>query len=46
MGIGKYRTSLGESIHGRCLHLRVTCKGSDPIIEIINGDEQNIWLVR
>jgi hypothetical protein len=46
MSIGKHRTSLGESIHGRCPHLRVTFKGTDPIIEVINGDEQNIWLIR
>ena len=42
MGIIKKHTTGSQSIDIRCLRLGVTTQATDPIIEIIDGDQQNI----
>jgi hypothetical protein len=43
--IGKGGSPLCQSIHMRSLNLWMTSQRPDPIIEIVNGDEQNIGFV-
>ena len=42
MGIIKKYATGSQSIDIRCLRLGVTTQATDPIIKIINGDQQNI----
>ena len=37
---------MSQTIDIRCLHLRMTPQATDPIILVINGNEQNIRFVR
>ena len=42
MGVGKKHPAFGQRVNIRCLYLRMTLEASHPVIEIINGDEENI----
>ena len=39
MGIGEEGASFGESIEVGCLSLWVAAEASDPVVEVIDGDE-------
>jgi hypothetical protein len=41
--LGEEQAALGQAIHIRRPRLRVPSKLTDPIIEIVNSDEQHIW---
>ncbi len=43
--IGEQHAALRESVDVRRLHLQMPAETTDPIIQIINGDEQNAGLV-
>ena len=43
VGLGEEQAALGQAIHVRRPRLRVPAKHTDPIIEIVNSDEQHIW---
>ena len=42
MGVGKEHPAFGQRVNIRCLYLRMALESSHPVIEIINGDEENI----
>ena len=42
MGVGEHYTTIRESIDVRRLHLRVPVQATDPIVLVIDGDEENI----
>ena len=44
MGISEITPTLGQGIHMRSDRLRMTTKEADPIVQVINRDEENIWL--
>ena len=44
MGVGKYHPSLGEPVHVRGYDLRMSVEGTDPIVEVVNGNEKNVRL--
>jgi hypothetical protein len=41
--IRKEHTAVSQFIEVRCTGLRVATKHADPVIQIVNGDEQDIW---
>tara|TARA_B110000467_G_C18179628_1_gene399830 strand:+ start:132 stop:284 length:153 start_codon:yes stop_codon:yes gene_type:complete len=46
MGVTKKHAPVGESIDVGSLRLRMPTKASNPIIEVVNCDKQNIGLFR
>ena len=42
MGLLKEHAPFGKSIDIGCLGLRVSSKTTDPIVQIIDGNEQNV----
>lgn len=42
MGIGKQRASLGKSIDVRCQSLRMASQTADPIIQVVDGNQEDI----
>ena len=44
MSIGKKHSTLGQSINVRRASLRVTTQATDPVVEIIDSDEEHIDL--
>ena len=46
MGVGKQYTPLGQAIHIRRQRLRMPSKAANPVIQIIDCDEQHIRLGR
>jgi len=44
VGVGKNRPTLGQFVHVRCLDLRMPLQGPYPIIEVINGNEEDVGL--
>ena len=42
MGLFKEHTPFGERIDMRCLGLRMTTEATDPVVEVIDGDEQDV----
>ena len=42
MGLFKEHAALGEGIDVRCLGLRVAAETTDPVIEVVHGNEQHI----
>jgi hypothetical protein len=41
--LGEEQAALGQAVHIWRPRLRVPAKHTDPIIEIVNSDEQHIW---
>ena len=46
MGIGEQRAARGEPIDVGCFDLRMTTQTADPIVLIIDRQEQHIRLIR
>ena len=44
MGVGKQSPPLRQSIDIRSLHLWMAIQAAHPVIQIIDRDEENIWL--
>ena len=42
MGVGKEHPAFGQRVNIRCLYLRMALEASYPVIEIINGDKENV----
>ena len=42
MGLFKEHATLGEGIDIGCLGLRMTTETTDPVVQIIDGDEKNV----
>ena len=42
MGLFKEHPSCGEGIDVRCLGLRMATEATDPVVEVIDGDEQDV----
>ena len=42
MSVRKIDSPLRESVYVGCLNLRMTTQASDPVIQIVNGDEQDV----
>lgn len=42
MGIGKERPTLGKAIYVRRLYLRVRFKSAEPVVPVVDGDEQHV----
>ena len=42
MGVGKQSAPSSESIDVRCECLRMSAQASDPIVEVVDGDEKNV----
>ena len=42
MGLLKKYTPFGEGIDVRCLGLRMASEATDPVVQIIDGKEQNV----
>ena len=45
MGLFKEHAALGEGIDVRCLGLRMAAETTDPVIEIVHGNEQHIGVL-
>ena len=45
MRVRKNRAPRGQAVHVRCLRLRMPLQRPDPIVEIIDGDEEHVRLV-
>ena len=45
MGVSKDSTSLCQRIHVRRDRLRMTAEESDPVVEIVDRNEQDVWTV-
>lgn len=45
MCVGEQHSAGRQPIEIGCFRLRVTAKTSNPVIQIIDGYEQNVWLV-
>ncbi len=46
MGVGKKHPAFGQRVNIRRLYLRMALEASYPVIEIINGDEKDVGLLR
>lgn len=46
MRVGEERAALGEPVNVRRLHLRMPAEAADPVVLIINGEEEDIGLRR
>jgi len=46
MRVGKQRAAGGQTINMGRLHLRMTFQAADPVVLIVDGDEQDIGLLR
>ena len=46
MSIGEEQPSFGQSVDVRRLRLRMATQWADPVIEIVDPDEQDIRLIR
>ena len=46
MGIREDNPSFGKAIHVRRQRLRMSAKKADPIVQVIDGDEQDIGTVK
>ena len=46
MGVCKGGPTSGEAINHRCSHLRMTAEGSDPVVEIVDRNEENVGFHR
>ena len=42
MGLFKKYTALGKGIDVRCLGLRMAAEATDPVVEVVHGNEQHI----
>jgi hypothetical protein len=42
MRIGKKHSAFGQGVNIGCLYLGMAFKASHPVIEIINGDKENV----
>ena len=42
MGLFKEHAALGEGIDVRCLGLRMAAETTDPVVEVVHGNEQYI----
>lgn len=45
MGLFKEHAVLGECIDVRCLGLRMAAETTDPVIEVVYGNEQHIGVL-
>ena len=45
MGIEENRPTLSKFVDMRCFDLRVTVKAADPVILVIDGNEENVRLI-
>ena len=45
MPIGKQGAHLGQSVDVGGLRLGVPAKATDPIIQIVDRDQQDVWLI-
>ena len=46
MGVGEERAARGEAVHVRRLHLRMPSETADPVVLIVNGEEEDVGLRR
>jgi hypothetical protein len=46
MRVEKQRPARGKLIEVRRLHLRVPTHAPDPVIQVIDGNEQDVWFLR
>ena len=44
MGVGEEHARSGQTIEVGCASLRVTAEATDPVVQIINGDEEDVGL--
>ena len=42
MSLFKEHAALGEGIDVRCLGLRMAAEATDPVVEVVHGDEEHI----
>ena len=45
MGLFKEHAALGKGIDVWCLSLRVSTEATDPVIEVVYGDEQHVGVL-
>lgn len=46
MSVRKQRAAMSQSIDVWCLRIRMRLQTSDPVVEIVNRDEQNVRPLR
>ena len=46
MGVGEQHAAGRQPIDIRCLRLRMSAEATNPIVEIIDGDEQHVGPLR
>ncbi len=44
--VDEHRTTLSQSVDVRSLHLWMTIEAANPVVLIIDGDEQNVGFLR
>ena len=42
MGLFKKYTTIGQGIYVWCLGLRVSIEATDPVVEVVHGDEEHV----
>ena len=42
VSVGEQHAAFGQFVHVRCCRLRVTAKGTHPVVQIINRYEQDV----
>ena len=43
MRVREQRATPRQRIDARCFHLRMPAEAADPIVLVINGDEEHVW---
>ena len=43
VGVGKEGAALGEPVHVRGERLGMPAEATDPVVQIVDGDEQDVW---